>query len=249
MRNFEKLFISDIDNTLLGDNNALQELKDVLSKVDFSLGVGVASGRTVHAALEVLSENGFPEPDIVISSVGSEIYFKQEGKLLYNISTDWKRHLSEGWDRDEIVESLNGLKDIEMQNSSEQGEHKVSYHINEDTNIDRIKERLGNLNQKIKLIISTGKDMDVLPERSGKGKAIKFVSEQLKVPLASVIVSGDSGNDEDMLTIGSPAIVVGNYSSELEKLKGKKTIYFAEREYAGGILEGMKNFNFISNGF
>jgi len=38
---------------------------------------------------------------------------------------------------------------------------------------------------------------------------------------------------------------VGNYRKELEKLKGARNVYFAESEYAGGILEGIERYRFI----
>jgi sucrose-phosphate synthase len=38
---------------------------------------------------------------------------------------------------------------------------------------------------------------------------------------------------------------VGNYSPELEKLKGRKNIYFADQKFAGGILEAIDRYNFI----
>jgi sucrose-phosphate synthase len=38
---------------------------------------------------------------------------------------------------------------------------------------------------------------------------------------------------------------VGNFSSELEKLRGLKNMYFATREFAGGIVEGIEHYKFI----
>jgi sucrose-phosphate synthase len=124
---------------------------------------------------------------------------------------------------------------------------KISYYINEETDIEEIKERLNRINQRVKMIVSKNKDLDILPERSGKGKAIEFLIEKFNRSKDSIIVAGDSGNDEDMLTIGTPAIVVSNHSEELKKLKGKERIYFAEKEYADGILEGLKHFNFLKH--
>ena len=41
------------------------------------------------------------------------------------------------------------------------------------------------------------------------------------------------------------AVVVGNYQASLERLKGLRHIYFAEAEYAAGILEGIAHYNFL----
>ena len=51
--------------------------------------------------------------------------------------------------------------------------------------------------------------------------------------------------DEEMLRGEPLAAVVGNYSPELEELKGQKNIYFAEKKYAGGILEAIEKYDFI----
>jgi sucrose-phosphate synthase len=39
--------------------------------------------------------------------------------------------------------------------------------------------------------------------------------------------------------------VVGNYSPELQKLNSRRNIFFAEKNAAGGILEGIDHYNFI----
>ena len=59
------------------------------------------------------------------------------------------------------------------------------------------------------------------------------------------LVCGDSGNDEEMLRGEPLAVVVGNYSPELEKLKGLRNIYFAKEKYAGGILEALQHYKFL----
>jgi sucrose-phosphate synthase len=57
-------------------------------------------------------------------------------------------------------------------------------------------------------------------------------------------VAGDSGNDSEMLIGDTLAVVVGNHSSELEHLRGLEQVYFAQKDYAGGILEGLEHYNF-----
>ncbi|MEJ2646607.1 MAG: HAD family hydrolase, partial [Gammaproteobacteria bacterium] len=40
-------------------------------------------------------------------------------------------------------------------------------------------------------------------------------------------------------------VVVGNYSSELEPLRGRPRLYFADGAYAWGILEGIEHYDFL----
>jgi sucrose-phosphate synthase len=39
-------------------------------------------------------------------------------------------------------------------------------------------------------------------------------------------------------------VVVGNHSQELENLRGLDQVYFADRCYAAGILEGIQHYQF-----
>ena len=68
--------ITDIDNTLIGDDNSkLEELIQLLMHHRETIGFGVATGRTVESAHAYLEKFGIHAPDVTISSVGSEIYY------------------------------------------------------------------------------------------------------------------------------------------------------------------------------
>jgi sucrose-phosphate synthase len=108
-----------------------------------------------------------------------------------------------------------------------------------------IHDRLLRNKCRYSLIYSHNKYLDILPYRASKGKAIRYLSYKWEIPLAHFLVCGDSGNDEEMLRGEPKAIVVGNYSSELESLKGLRNIYFAKQKYAHGILEGIERYKFI----
>jgi sucrose-phosphate synthase len=61
------------------------------------------------------------------------------------------------------------------------------------------------------------------------------------------LVAGASGNDETMLGGNTLGVVVGNYSPEIEKLRGCPQIYFAQGHYAWGILEALDHYDFFGN--
>lgn len=65
------------------------------------------------------------------------------------------------------------------------------------------------------------------------------------IPVEHILVVGDSGNDEETLSGNTLGVVVGNHSEELEKLRGRERIYFAEGRYAWGILEGIEHYDFF----
>ena len=82
------------------------------------------------------------------------------------------------------------------------------------------------------LIYSHNQFLDILPQRGSKGKAIRYLSYKWEIPLENFLVAGDSGNDEEMLKGEPLGVVVGNYSEELEKLRGRRKIYFPKKNHA-----------------
>ncbi|HPA71847.1 MAG TPA: HAD-IIB family hydrolase [Spirochaetota bacterium] len=235
--------VTDIDNTLIGDDNArLDELLALLKESAPFLGFGVATGRTVESTVEYLGEHGVPSPDVIISSVGTEIYYG--GDRMYD--QGWDTHIAHDWNCGKIREILDRFPFLEYQEEETQRKFKVSYFM--DPGKDRINEIHAALNGaklRYNLIYSHDQFLDVLPLRASKGKAIRYLSYKWEINLENIMVCGDSGNDEEMLRGEPLGVVVGGYSAELERLRGLRNIFFADRCCAGGILEGMEHYRFI----
>jgi len=240
----EKLIVSDIDHTLLGDDSALEEFIKILGKIDSKVGFAVATGRTVDSAFSVLKENNVPYPDIIISSVGAEIYYNYHGRLIN--STGWDAHIKHQWNREKIKKLLAEFDFLQYQEESTQRKFKISYYTSDvSENIEKVKSTLIKHKIKANVIFSHGQYLDVLPYRASKGKAIRYLAYRWNIPYENILVAGDSGNDSEMLKGDLLGVVVANYSSELEELKGQNRIYFAKRNYAGGIIDGIKHYNFL----
>jgi sucrose-phosphate synthase len=241
----EKLIVSDIDHTLIGEDDALEEFIKILNNTGSKVGFAVATGRTVDSAFSVLNEYKVPYPDIFISSVGAEIYYNYRGKLIY--STGWEAHIKHLWNREKIRKLLEEFKLIEYQEEKNQRKFKISYYTSENPeNIKNIKNTLVKNRIKANVIFSHGQYLDILPYRASKGKAIRYLAYRWNIPHENILVAGDSGNDREMLKGDLLGVVVANYSSELESLKGQNRIYFAKREYAGGIIDGINHYNFLN---
>src|SRR5687767_3373112 len=67
----DRALISDIDNTLLGDPEALKSFVRLLHKHRGTTVFGVASGRRLESALRALEEWSAPMPDVLITAVGT----------------------------------------------------------------------------------------------------------------------------------------------------------------------------------
>jgi sucrose-phosphate synthase len=240
----EKLIVSDIDHTLLGDESALKRFVQILEKTDSKVGFAVATGRTVDSAFTVLKENGVPNPEIIISSVGAEIYYNYQGKLIY--STGWDAHIKPQWHREKIKKLLVEFDFLQYQEESTQRKFKISYYTSDVPEyIEMVKSTLIKNKIKANVIFSHGQYLDILPYRASKGKAIRYLAYRWNIPYENILVAGDSGNDIEMIKGDLLGVVVANYSPELEELKDQNRIYFAKRNYAGGIIDGIKHYNFL----
>ena len=243
MAKLDYFIITDIDNTLIGgDNHHLTDLLNLLSDHHKHIGFGVATGRTVDSAVKHLNEYNIPIPDVMITSVGAEIYY---GKGLH-YGQGWETHIAKNWHRKRIKHMLERFDFLEYQEEATQRKFKISYFMNPSKDrLTQIHHHLLKNNCKYTLIYSHEKFLDILPQRASKGKAIRYLSYKWEIPLGNFLVCGDSGNDEEMLKGEPLAVVVGNYSKELESLRGRRNILFAENLYAGGILEAIDRYKFL----
>jgi sucrose-phosphate synthase len=245
---YEKLMIFDIDDTLIGHEEAQEKLKQVILENQPQIGFGVATGRTIDSAIAVLKEHNFVMPDIIISSVGSEIYYKNKDDE-YFYATGWDKHISHLWKRNKIVELLDEFDFLKLQEDETQRKYKISYyHEATEEQLNQVIEKLVKNNIKANFIISHKKYIDVLPYRASKGRAVRYMAYRWNIPHENILVAGDSGNDEDMLRGELLGIVVGQHSDELKKLKGRRRIYFAKEKATAGILEGAYYYNFFEKG-
>ena len=235
--------IANIDDTLVGGKNEhLPELLDLLQKNRKQIGFGLATGRTIESATGFLEKHRIPLPDVLVTSVGAEIYYGnnlQKGR-------GWETHISAKWDREKVVDLLKDFGFLTYQNADVQRRFNISYEMEPAKDrLAMIHERLLKNRLRYNLIYSQDRYLDILPYRASKGKAIRYLSYKWEIPLKNFLVCGDSGNDEEMLRGEPRGVVVGNYSPELKKLKGVRGIYFAKQKYAAGILEGLKQYQFI----
>ena len=240
----DKFVITDIDNTLIGDDKSLAEFIRLLNDLHRNVGFAVATGRTIESAFGILKKNGIPYPDIIISSVGSEIYYNYNGKLVY--SKGWGAHLNNQWNRERIKNLLSKFDFLHYQEEDTQRKYKVSYYTSDvPDNLKMVNDILIQNKIKANVIFSHGQYLDILPYRASKGKAIRYLSYRWNIPYENILVAGDSGNDSEMLKGELLGVVVANYSEELESLRGQKRIYFAKRKFAGGIIDGINYYNFL----
>ncbi len=241
----DRLVISDIDNTLIGDDNGLKELIRLLKRTPKNVGFGIATGRRLDSAAAILKKYNVPTPDIFITAVGSEIHY---GEALVEDRT-WRHHLDYFWQPEKIRTVLTELPGLTLQEKSEQRQYKISYYLDRKKAPGKrtIVRHLRKHKIRAEVIHSHGQYLDILPIRASKGFAVRYLGIKWDLPPEHILVSGDSGNDAEMLSGDVLGVVVANFSPELKRLRGKPRIYFSDKSYAQGIIDGIEYFDFLGD--
>jgi sucrose-6F-phosphate phosphohydrolase len=229
------LFVSDVDDTLLGDERAVGEFAAWYEESRRSVRLAFNSGRFFDSVRETVRTAGLPEPDAYAGGVGTEICFPPAGDRL----AGWPM-LSGGWDADVIREVCAEFHELEMQPAEFLSVYKISYygHGLDDAYLDRLRQRLAEAGQGARVVYSSRRDLDVLPAGANKGTAVAHLAKHWRIDPARVIVAGDSGNDLDMFQQGFRGIVVANAHPELKSLRDRN-VFHTSRSHAAGVLEGL----------
>ncbi len=241
----DRFLVTEIDHTLLGDRKALETLIERIRDEGHTTGVGIATGRSLKSTLSMLEEWRFPMPDLLITSTGSAIYY---GPQIVT-DTSWQKHINYYWQPQAIRNAMEQIPGVELQPPEAQNKFKISYFIDpsQAPSFREIVRHLRRLQLPVKGIYSHNMYLDLLPIRASKGDALRYIALKWGLPVKRFLVAGASGNDETMLTGNTLGVVVGNYSKELQKLRGYPQIYFAQGNYAWGILEALDHYDFFGS--
>jgi sucrose-6F-phosphate phosphohydrolase len=244
------LFVTDLDHTLVGDDAALIQLNSLLQthREEHGTKIVYATGRSPVLYRELQAEKNLLHPDALVLSVGTEIYLDGGDTP----DAGWSEILSPGWHRETIVSITEQFADLVPQPDSEQRPFKVSFFLKEEFAgiLPQLEAELLKSRLNIKLIYSSGIDLDIVPRTSDKGQAMQFLRQKWQFAAERTVVCGDSGNDIALFAVGEErGIIVGNARPELiqwYKQYPAHHRYLAENFCAGGIMEGLKYFGFIT---
>lgn len=244
------LFVTDLDNTFVGDDKALEILSNKLSehRQEYGTKIVYATGRSRTSYQELQAEKNLLEPDALVVAVGTEIYLEANQMP----DADWVEKLSPMWNRELVVEITSQFPELVPQQDSEQRPFKVSFLVPESDAavLSEVESILKQQDLDIKLIYSSGIDLDIVPSRSDKGQAMQFLRQKWSIAAERTVTCGDSGNDIALFAVGDErGIIVGNAQPELLDWYNENQAdyhYLAKDICAGGILEGLQYFGFMA---
>jgi len=242
----DRAIFTDLDQNLLGDAESLADFLDVIKIYRKCTTFGIATGRRLDSALRMMKRYGIPQPDILITSLGTEVCYAP--RLTQDRA--WAEHIDHLWKPRAIIRVLADLPGIKLQPKAELSRFKISYYIDpeEAPGLDEINSLLHQHELTASTFLSFGQFLDIVPMRASKGFALRWCADQWDIPLENILVAGGSGADEDMMRGNTMAVVVANrHHEELSGLVDTENIYFTTQPCAAGIIDAIEHYDFLGS--
>ncbi len=242
----KRLLATDLDGTFIGDAEAMHRLWRLLDEADitiaFSTGRHLPSIEAFYAEAETERRAA-----ACVCMVGTEIWHASGDG--YVVDESWSTTISASWDKEGVEAILRGIPGAVMQSEEWQSRFKSSYYLEDDVEVQlaAIRRELDEQGLDAKVVYSAGRFLDLLPQRSGKGGAVRYLADEIAVDPANVITAGDTGNDIDMMRpeLGFRSIAVANASPELHEYR-VPSVYHAQAPFAAGIEQGLRHYGWLT---
>ncbi len=241
-----RLLSFDIDNTLMDFHTYKSNFTKIWGTYQPEhVLLTYNTGRLIDDVLQLIEQNVLPEPDYIISGVGTHIYnFKDKC-----VVKEFNDVLDEGWDLEKVEAIVqNSNHPISEQPIRFQHAYKRSYFFHDATPdlITQIEQDFKNEKMHVNVVYSGDKFLDVLPQFANKGNALQWLLGTLQLETNAVLVAGDSGNDAAMFDLKDVrGIVVSNAHEELYQYTKYKQLYHAEKTQGDGIIEGLVYYDLL----
>ena len=194
--------------------------------------------------IDLLATKSLPWPDHIIGGVGTQIY---DGRQKRSFS-EYNKLFRQGWDLKKIESVVSAFPGVTHQPPQFLHPYKSSWYLDKapPETIEQLKQLLVKAGLEVNVVYSSMRDLDLLPQKTNKGGALQWLCEKLQIPLANVLVAGDTGNDSSMFLLpGVRGIVVENAQPELFEAVVHLPTFSADQVMADGVIEGLRHFGVV----
>jgi len=210
---------------------------------DFPIGFGIATGLSFDEAWEVIRRCGMPEPGFVISELGAEIRYGETGVR----DEQWTNQLGVRWNRKQVIETFSEVDCLTIQEDRYQHQFKVSYMMDSNKAVGRLalQRMLREQGIAAKVIVTAKSYVDVIPIRSGKDVALRYLQHRWGIDPARIFYFGTYGNDISAVRGRNISTLAGDADRNLRQLHSRPRLYHAEGKGLAGFFEGLDFFEFV----
>ena len=241
-----RLLYCDLDGALAeADQDSLQALNKRLHATHPQTSFGILTGVGPQQAKEQLAALELPPADVWICRNGTDVSYGPD----QDQDLAWRDHIREGWDRAALENAMAEFQDrLTIQPSSQQGDYKLSYWLKgEDPSlVAAIRQAIREQGLRAQVMLVDHVFLDLLPFAGGRPDAIRHVALQQGIPLEHILVAASQHGDGEVLRGLPLGVVLANHDPSLDELRHQRSVFFARRPQAWGILEGMDHYRFLS---
>lgn len=229
---------TDLDGTFLGGSDPeRRQFYDWIEGMRARVGLIFVTGRDPGYVRELTRKRRVPKPDFVVGDVGTTIAEVDEDHFL-NPIPELEAEIEAAWNNAgmRVQAALQGVGGLRLQSTG------FRYRVSYDMDPDRFEARALDIVAGLGLdaLVSDNRFFDVLPKDVSKGPSLLRLLTHLGVDSRKVLVAGDTLNDLSMLSMGLPAVAVGNSEPALlERVAELPHVHAARQPGVAGIAEAI----------
>lgn len=250
----KKIFFTDLDGTLLNDKKEITpKTRDILAKIrNHGHYIVLISGRPLMSVLEARKELPISDQNLyLVASNGGMIFDVQNNTILKEnrLTYEQTAFLLDYMEKAKIHcqtykdDAVVAKKQTEELTFYQKTVHMPSIITNdiiaaldkpplkclaisfEREKLEKVKEELQpQIKDEVFMMFSNNRLLEMIPATSGKGTALKWLSEYLGVKIENTLAAGDQDNDSSMIETAGMGVAMINGSEMVKKVADRITL-------------------------